>query len=357
MKIHIVVGTENNEKFGSSGNTLSFDHPVYSWFRSLKNINVSSSILTIPRQDRSKDSMATKAFKKAFDYVRRKKISKVATKKIINRSDNENKEIVLFSGNNFMMSESQLKKIKSKKNILLLQSGLSLKWHGNKRKMMYIKMADLNVVISKGQVEEYKAKGVNNVLALPSTACCSYIHSGHERELDDKTCDVGFVGTLSGELYSNRRNILRKLTDYDLGIWTPASIDDLKSWGLGDHYMGKVTRSKCPEVYRRCKIVVNIPGAHKDVMKQTGNLSLFEISASSGFQIAQSPILSNSFEPGKEIATFSDYVDLREKIDYYLCHREKREKMVKRARAKALKQHTFENRFTSLTRHVKEKYG
>ena len=356
MKIHIVVGKENNKKFGKHGDTLSFDHPVYSWFRSLKKVNVSSSILTVPKQDRSKDNLATKALKKGYNYVWRKRLSEIITKKIVERTNNEEKEVVLFSGNNFILSRAQLKKISNKNNILVLQNGLSLKWHGSEKKMVYIKMADINVVISKGQVSEYRERGIRNALALPSTACCSYIHAGHEREVGDALCDVGFVGSLSGRLYSNRRKILRALTGYDLGIWTPASISSLRRWGLDDCYMGEVSRSGCPEIYRRCKIMVNIPGAHRDVIKQTGNLSLFEIPGSSGFQVAQSPILRNSFEPGTDIATFADISDLKEKLDYYLCSAEKRERMMRKGRSKALNEHTFENRFTSLLNYVEERY-
>jgi hypothetical protein len=357
MKIHLVVGKENNKKFGNHGGTLSFDHPAYSWFRSLKKINVSSSILTVPKQDRSKDNLAIKAFKKGYNYVRRKRLSEIVTNKIIERTSSEEKEVVLFSGNNFILSRAQLKKISNRNNILILQNGLSLKWHGSEKKMVYIEMADINVVISEGQVSEYHGKGIGNALALPSTACCSYIHAGHEREIGSALCDVGFVGSLSGRLYSNRRKILRALTGYDLGIWTPASISSLRRWGLDDCYMGEVSRSGCPEIYRRCKIMVNMPGAHRDVIKQTGNLSLFEIPASSGFQVAQSPILRNSFEPGTDVATFADISELKEQLDYYLCNEEERERMMRRGRSKALSEHTFENRFASLLNYVEESYG
>ncbi len=75
----------------------------------------------------------------------------------------------------------------------------------------------------------------------------------------------------------------------------------------------------------------------------------FEIPGSGGFLLTQyADDLEKYFVPGKEIAIFSNADDLKEKIQYYLKHEKEREDIRLAGYRRALREHTFEQRFREI---------
>ena len=75
----------------------------------------------------------------------------------------------------------------------------------------------------------------------------------------------------------------------------------------------------------------------------------FEIPACGGFLLTQdNPELYEYFEPGKEIAVYSDADDLADKIEYYLSHDAERERIRLAGHERFLRDHTMLGRMEAI---------
>jgi len=155
----------------------------------------------------------------------------------------------------------------------------------------------------------------------------------------DYLCDIGFVGTLvPGSLYSERVAALESLREFDLGIWSMHEVPEaLRAFHRG-HALGR----EMLRVLSSVKISLN---AHGDFMRYGGNMRLFETAAVGTFQIVDDrPGVSEWFEVGEHLATYSDWDDLRAKVRYYLAHDEERQRIAAAARAHVLENHRYDQR-------------
>ena len=143
------------------------------------------------------------------------------------------------------------------------------------------------------------------------------------------------------------------MTCFNLAIWSPDEKIIRKEKELSKFYKGFKSRSEIPAIYAKSKIVINMHGMHvyKDMTGGSGNLSLFEIPASGGFQIAD---LCNPewFKIGEEIVLYDDIIDLKNKISHYLENEEDRERIAKAGRRRALEDHTYEERFKKIFKYL-----
>jgi FkbM family methyltransferase len=92
----------------------------------------------------------------------------------------------------------------------------------------------------------------------------------------------------------------------------------------------------------------------------TANMRIFETTGSGAFLLTEHfPNISEYFEVGKEIETFSCRKELLEKIDHYLTHPLERQEIARRGQARCLKDHSMEQRTEWLNkiiqRHLKGK--
>lgn len=92
----------------------------------------------------------------------------------------------------------------------------------------------------------------------------------------------------------------------------------------------------------------------------TANMRIFETTGSGAFLLTEHfPNISEYFEVGKEIETFSCRKELLEKIDHYLTHPLEREEIARRGQARCMKDHSMEKRAAWLNeiiqRHLKGK--
>jgi spore maturation protein CgeB len=74
----------------------------------------------------------------------------------------------------------------------------------------------------------------------------------------------------------------------------------------------------------------------------------FEVPMSGGFYLAEhSDELADFFTPGVEIETWRTREELRDKCRHYLAHDDERRRIATAGRARALREHTWEHRFTA----------
>ena len=75
----------------------------------------------------------------------------------------------------------------------------------------------------------------------------------------------------------------------------------------------------------------------------------FEIPGCGGFQLTgPAENIDEYFEPGKEIVIYSSLPDLVEKARYYLAHPDEREAIAQAGHARAIREHSYEQRFHAI---------
>jgi spore maturation protein CgeB len=165
--------------------------------------------------------------------------------------------------------------------------------------------------------------------------------SGHLAEplpADQCFYPVSFIGSA----YGNRRRWISKLKE--VGI-------DVACFGFGWE-SGPVKSEEIPRIIRNSIISLNFgdSGLH---LGGTGlyrsrqiKARVFEVSGAGGFLLTEdAPHLRDFYNPGEEIAVFSDVNDLIEKIKYFLSHHEQRNAIARAGYERTVKEHTYEHRF------------
>jgi spore maturation protein CgeB len=214
--------------------------------------------------------------------------------------------------------------------------------------------------IQPGEFEDKLAEAGCPAQAYVQTACDPEIHrpvklTGEEQR--EFGCDISFAG--AG--YHNRVQVFCGLTDYRFRIW-------------GVDWPGRVLQSLLcrpderftPETFAKVvagsKINLNLHSSttHDGVDPKCDaiNPRVFEIAACGGFQLCDPCIgLDRLFDFDTELPVYRDLRELREKIDYYLARPEARAEIAARARERALRDHTYENRATEMLDCITNRYG
>ena len=183
--------------------------------------------------------------------------------------------------------------------------------------------------------------------AFVQTACDPEIHRPIELTADERkevSCDISFAG--AG--YRNRVRLFSGLTDYDFKIWGV-------NWVTRDlvKHICRAEERFTPDFFARIaagsRININLHSSilHDGVDPKcdTINPRVFEIAACGAFQLCDPCIgLDRLFAFETEIPVYTSLAELRQKIDYYLAHPAERAEIAKRARAHALREHTYEHR-------------
>ncbi|MEF3695851.1 CgeB family protein [Desulfolutivibrio sp.] len=192
--------------------------------------------------------------------------------------------------------------------------------------------------------------GVENVLYLPMAADPD-IHrpldlTPAERRLYGS--DLSFVG--AG--YPNRRMAFRELFGFDLKIWGSdwdGEVILAPRIQLGGR---RVSTEESVKVFGATKVNLNLhSGLDPAALTPPGdfvNPRTFELAMCGAFQLVSGrELLPEVFAPD-EVAVFTDMRGLKEAAAHYLAHPGERAAMAARARARALRDHTYAARMQSL---------
>jgi len=196
-------------------------------------------------------------------------------------------------------------------------------------------------------ISEIRAVGGREVHYLPCASEASLVIqaplSDEERRV--YSSDICFMGSP----YPNRVDFFSSLHEFSVGLWG-------KGWAAHEQRLPGMVREgerlippqEEAKIYAASEILVNLHSTSKkdsDASKQFLNPRTFTAAMCGVFQLVdERGLLSRSFEPGKEIATFTGLEDLREKLHYFLGHPEERAAYVQAAQARALREHTYEAR-------------
>jgi spore maturation protein CgeB len=175
-------------------------------------------------------------------------------------------------------------------------------------------------------------------------ACNPVVHRTVTPTAGDKErfgCDV----TTAATLYYYRAAILEALSGLDLRVWgsVPRFYDGpLRSVASGRSVHMR-DKAAC---FNAAKIVINT--LHP--MEMGGiNARAFEVAGCGGFQLmTHCEAVARHFEPGKEIETFRDLAELREKVRYYLAHEDERRAIAAAGQRRAHAEHTYRQRLQQM---------
>lgn len=187
---------------------------------------------------------------------------------------------------------------------------------------------------------------IQNAHWLPM-ACDPSFH--HPVELTDTEQakygnDIVFVGSY----YLNRYTLLKKLVDFDLGVWGPGwnklkKKSELRSKIKGEHTIP----SEWIKIYSASKIVLapHYKDPENNFKVFQASPRIFEAMACGAFVISdyQKDVFA-LFKDGKHLVGFKTENELIEKIKYYLHHSDERQKIADCARREVLKKHRYVDR-------------
>jgi len=103
-----------------------------------------------------------------------------------------------------------------------------------------------------------------------------------------------------------------------------------------------------PRVYRSTDININATSLQ---MKAAVNQRVFDVPAVKGFLITDfREQLAELFKVGEEVVCFNEPGEIAELVRFYLKHPEARQRITARARARVLKEHTYQHRVAVMLR-------
>ncbi|MBI3328523.1 MAG: glycosyltransferase [Nitrospinae bacterium] len=200
-------------------------------------------------------------------------------------------------------------------------------------------------------LRQLKERGCSSVHYLP-LACDPAVHkllSLAAEERQEYASDVSFVG--AG--YYNRRNFFEGLLDFNLKIWGSDWEGCIPLKSVLQRGGARLSTEESVKIFNASPINMNLHSSsyHEGVNPHGDyvNPRTFELAACGAFQLVDHrALLPDLFRVGEEVVCFSTLHEARQLIPYYLSHRAERETIAAQARARALKDHTYEQRMRDM---------
>lgn len=204
---------------------------------------------------------------------------------------------------------------------------------------------------------ELAGLGVDGALYLPLAALPDFHRPVQLSPIEQRRygADVAFLG--AG--YPNRRVAFRRLTHLDFRIWGTEWEGDAVLARHVQQNGARVSPEDAVKIYNATRINLNL---HSSVQAQTlvtggdfVNPRTFELAAIGAFQLVDHRGLMDELFAPDELATFGDMDELLERIGHFLDHPDEREAFAARARARVLRDHTYQQRMHTLLEFIAER--
>lgn len=214
------------------------------------------------------------------------------------------------------------------------------------------KFYDFIFTIQRGKcIEEIRKAGCPEVHYLP-VACDPIVHRPVILSEEEKArwgSPISFVG--AG--YHNRQQVFASFADMPLKLWGTEWPECRPFDRLVQEKGRRLTPEEYIKIFNASEININLHSSdERDGVDPFGdfvNPRTFELAAAGAFQLVdQRSLLSECFEPGKEVITFSNPRELKQQIAHYLEHPEERGQVVEAARARVLRDHTYQARMQQM---------
>lgn len=167
-----------------------------------------------------------------------------------------------------------------------------------------------------------------------------------ESEKEKYACQI----TNAGNIYPSRAALLSQLMpDYTIKFWGGLPAIWLNVPELDSIIMGSVVyNTDKAKAFGGAKVVLNNlhPTEVNGLNKRT-----FEVAACGGFQITnEKPCTAELFEIDSEIVCYSNFGELKEKLNYYINDKnnEERKKIIEAGRVRVARDHTYANRMSKI---------
>lgn len=257
-------------------------------------------------------------------------------------------DLVIISGGISTIYPSTIKKIKVEYGCqVLLFSGVNPDIAATHVEKIMVKNGIIDIVVENdiGYAKRWEKLGAKKTIVLPISSVDPVIHNKiklTKKEIEEYTCDICFVGTLTEE----RQEILKQIQDgkYNLKIWGDIPLGTKLRDELKTTYHGIAFGSKMVKIFNAAKIVLNFQPRD---MTHGGNMRTFEIPGCYAFQLADK-VDPNFLTLGSDYASFNNYRDLKAKIKYYLQNESKRLKIAEIGAKRVRQEHTYEKHFKRL---------
>jgi spore maturation protein CgeB len=185
-----------------------------------------------------------------------------------------------------------------------------------------------------------RAASPARAVSLLGPACDADEHRPVELSAEQRAAlgaDVCYLGFA----YPHRIEVFERLTGFDVKLW---GVGWDRSPILAPLFRREAVHGlKKTRIYNATRVNVNI----QSHLYQLDGVTCrpFEVAACGGFCLCEGRRdLERFFTPGDEVVTFDGAEDLAAKVAYYLAHEDERREHAARARARALREHTYVHR-------------
>lgn len=211
---------------------------------------------------------------------------------------------------------------------------------------------DFVFTIQKGEcLNAIRQAGAGDVHYLP-TGCDPDVHRPMQLS-QEESLRWGSAVSFVGAGYHNRQQTFAFLCDLPFKIWGT----EWPTCRPFDKLVQEQGRRLKPEeyvkIFNASQININLHSSTErdgvDISGDFINPRTFELAACGAFQLVDNrTLLPEVFEPGRDLVTFTDVQDLRNKIEYYLAHPDERKEIAANGRKRALAQHTYYDRIKEM---------
>ena len=224
----------------------------------------------------------------------------------------------------------------------------------------YAPLYDVFAVIQKEPfLSMLAAAGQANALYLPLAAQPDFHRplALSEQEKREYGADIGFLG--AG--YPNRRLAFRQLLGRDFKIW---GSDWEGETLLAAHVQrggARIDAEESVKIYNATRVNLNLHSSlgTADLVSRGDfvNPRTFELAAMGAFQLVDRRALMPELFAQDELATFGTLEEFYAAIEHFIAHPEERQAYAARARARVLRDHTYEQRMAALLDFMEQKLG
>jgi spore maturation protein CgeB len=204
-------------------------------------------------------------------------------------------------------------------------------------------------------LEKYHSIGYGNAL-LTQWGVNHYLYTNEARPMQH---DVSFIGQAHGD----RRTVVNTIQSNGIDLLVKGTHWNLRRRHMYAHKLGllsanalnaivnetRISQDAMIDIFRSSRINLNLTASSQTKYRNQIKGRNFEIPGCGGFQLSEyADRIEEYFVPDKEIVCFRSTGEMIEKIQYYLQHEEERKAVADAGYQRAMKDHTYEQRFRSL---------